>query len=427
MERFGEGLEARVPGAPGARERQAAWRRALGIGLIAASGVGCSVQASGQMVPVPGPALDAGTVAMVQGGAGTALDSAFWWRILDSSWISPTSRPTGNDRGELAWGISYRMEATARYLRLVGSDSAALALLRSDVRVCLGARDNERGYSDYRGRSRPVWSATEYSEPKGERAAWLVQNAMIATGLAAAAWELKTLGPADRLLGDSAYAAAWGAMQAFEPERHIDAASRGAYYAFASDFPIRQAERLQVLPENQLASAGLAWLWLSRVSGSAGARSVSAQLANFLLTRTSVRDSALYWLYQYGSVVDDVSHGGIVAAFLSTLPADTRVGGVTLQVALAHTLRQVIRPGPDSIRVADHVDGSITGDPKLRGMFGQWAELVPLDCDMYRPVALALWSYRGKIGAQGPLGAAALLEAQSRCPGAAQVLADVMR
>src|SRR5207248_8163258 len=89
--------------------------------------------------------------------------STLFWRVLSRSWVDPDSEPNSNDHGEFAWAIAYRLEATARYLSIARSDSAAWQLLRKDVRATFACRDDARHLRDYLGRSRPVWSATAYS------------------------------------------------------------------------------------------------------------------------------------------------------------------------------------------------------------------------------------------------------------------------
>jgi len=392
------------------------WKALVRGRMVIAAGVA----AVALLGPRPSCAQGQGPAA---GSAGDVrADSAFWWHVLNNSQVNLKYAPTDNDRGLLAWGVSYRMEAAARYLLVVGgADSAALAMLRKDVSNCLAARDSERDLKDYLGRTRPVWSSTYYSEPQGIRAAWMVHAAMISTGLAAAAWELETLGPADSALGDSALSAAWQAMRAFEEERRADPPTNGDYYIFSPGFPIRPAEQGKMQPLNMQAAAARAWDWIARVSRSSGAAATATRLGNLILHETSVKDSALTWLYQRGSVTDDISHGGLVASYLVTLPAGTEVDGVPLRTALRHTMRLIFTGDPDSLHVSDHIDGTTTGQSRYRGVFGQWAEVVPFSCSMFRLLAHEMWIYHNQ-GAQSVVGASALLEAQQTCSGSSDVI-----
>src|SRR5947199_3543511 len=141
------------------------------------------------------------------------VDSLFWWHVLRASYVGPDSEPTNNDRGEFAWPIADRLDATSRYLVIVSGDSAAWRLLRRDVAAASSARDSRLGVRDYAGRAGPVWSTIDpYAEPKGTRSALLVDNAQVAAGLAAAALCLRVGGAGDRWLADSALVAARSAL-----------------------------------------------------------------------------------------------------------------------------------------------------------------------------------------------------------------------
>lgn len=366
-------------------------------------------------------------------GRGTALsapgweDSLFFWRVLDGSWIAPGPEPTSNDNGQYAWGVSYRLEAVGRYLTIVPRDEVAWGLLDRDVRGALAVRDSLRGLVDYHGRSRLVWSATKYSDPAGVRAPWLVQNAMIVTGLASAAEVLRTGNSQDRILADSAIAACWTAMLEFDADLHNDPSSGGMYYRFPADIPLRTTERGREVPLNQQAAAGRAWWWLARLTGSSSARRRALGLEHFILTRVHVEDSSLIWNYQLGGITDDVSHGGVVAAFLMMLPPESTSSGLAVRQGLAGTFRRMLRQRGDTVVFADYVDGRITGESRFRGSFGWWAAVLPTACDLTGAMARALWLPTSKLNSPGPLGAALLLQALDSCPGSREQFRGVLR
>ena len=354
------------------------------------------------------------------------VDSLFWWHVLRASYVGPDSEPTNNDRGEFAWPIADRLDATARYLMIVPSDSAAWRLLRRDVAAALSARDSRLGLRDYAGRSRPVWSTIDpYAEPKGTRSALLCDNAQVAAGLARAAIALRRGKPGDRALADSALAAALAALAAFEADEHDDSRTNGVYYRFPPDSPIRASEQGQIVPMNYLSATGRAYLWLARATGNETCRARAEALARFVLSRARLVDSALFWKYQEGSAIEDIGHGGITASFLMMLSPEPRVDGVGVREALSGTLRKLFILKGDSLVINDHVDGSKDGNPRYLGAFGQWAEAVPTACDLYEDLTRALWSYRGKLQGGGIVGATALLEAEAVCPGAAAILGRV--
>jgi len=354
------------------------------------------------------------------------VDSVFWWHTLKASYVGPDSEPANNDRGEFAWPIADRLDATARYVTIMPGDSAAWKLLRRDVAAALNARDSRLSLNDYAGRSRPVWSTVDpYAEPKGTRSALLVDNAQVAAGLAAAAAALRRGGTGDRRLANSALAAARAALAAFEADEHQDSRTNGIYYRFPSDFPIRASQRGQIVPMNYLSATGRAYLWFARATGDETALARAGALARFVLSRTRVADSALLWRYQEGSAIEDIGHGGITASFLMMLSPEPRIDGMGVRTALSGTLRKLFALRGDSLVINDHVDGSRDGNPRYLGAFGQWAEVVPVACGMYEHLARALWSYTGKLGGSGVIGAAALLEAESTCPGAAAILRHV--
>lgn len=64
-----------------------------------------------------------------------------------------------NDSGELAWGEAYVMQSYLTMYRATG-DVRYLDLCAEAVDRIVGLRDRERGVTDYRARSGPVWSAS---------------------------------------------------------------------------------------------------------------------------------------------------------------------------------------------------------------------------------------------------------------------------
>jgi len=177
---------------------------------------------------------------------------------------------------------------------------------------------------------------------------------------------------------------------------------------------------------NYLSATGRAYLWLSRATGDQGAFARAEGLARFVLSRTQVVDSALWWRYQEGSAIEDIAHGGMTASFVMMLSPEPRIDGLGVRAALAGTLRKLFVLRGDSLVINDHVDGSRDGNPRYLGAFGQWTEVLPVACDMYEDLARALWFYRGKLGAQGLVGATALLETETVCPGATVILRRVV-
>ena len=353
-------------------------------------------------------------------------DSVFWWHTLGKTYVGPDGEPTNNDHGEFAWYIAHRLDATGRYVAVVPRDSAAWRLLRGDVAAALTARDSRLGLRDYAGRSRPVWSTIDpYAEPKGTRSALLCDNAQVAAGLARAAIALRRGEPDDRALADSALAAALAALAAFEADEHEDPRTRGVYYRFPPDFPIRASEQGQIVPMNYLSTTGRAYLRLAQATGNETFRERAEAIARFVLSRTKLVDSALFWKYQEGSAIEDIAHGGITASFLFMLSPEPRVDGMGVRQALSGTLRKLFVLRGDSLVINDHVDGSKDGNPRYLGAFGQWAEVVPAACDMYEDLTRALWSYSGKLQGGAIVGATALLEAEAVCPGAAAILRRV--
>ena len=351
------------------------------------------------------------------------VDSVFWWRILRNTYVGPDSEPPNNDHGGFAWYIAHRLEATARYLALLPGDSAAWRLLRRDVAAALSARDSRLGLRDYAGRSRPVWSTIDpYAVPQETRSALLCDNAQVAAGLARASIVLRRGDPDDRVLADSALAAALAALAAFEADEHEDPRTKGVYYRFPPDFPIRTSEQGQIVPMNYLSAAGRAYLWLAQATGNEAFRERAEALGRFVLSRTKLVDAALFWKYQEGSAIEDIAHGGIAASFLFMFSPEPRVDGMGVREALSGTLRKLFVLRGDSLVINDHVDGSKDGNPRYLGAFGQWAEVVTAACDMYEDLTRALWSYSGRLQGGGIVGATALLEAEAVCPGAAAIL-----
>src|SRR5207248_8037747 len=79
---------------------------------------------------------------------------------------------------------------------------------------------------------------------------------------------------------------------------------------------------------NYLSATGRAYLWLSRATGDQGAFARAGGLARFVLSRTQVVDSALWWRYQEGSAIEDIAHGGMTASFLMMLSPEPRIDGL---------------------------------------------------------------------------------------------------
>lgn len=63
-----------------------------------------------------------------------------------------------NDRGRLAWGTAYHLQARLAMFRATGDRRHLEALLERGEQV-LAMRDDQRGVPDYQGLRRPVWSA----------------------------------------------------------------------------------------------------------------------------------------------------------------------------------------------------------------------------------------------------------------------------
>ncbi|MFL5616675.1 MAG: hypothetical protein ACJ796_23620 [Gemmatimonadaceae bacterium] len=346
--------------------------------------------------------------------------------MVNHAWLSADSTPINNDGGEIAYSLAYRIEGASRYLRLAPTDSAAWRTMRRDVKAALAARDSERHLADYRGVSGPVWSGIKNRIPDGTRSSMLVDNGIIAAALINAARRLETGDSADRKLASACLRAATDALHAFDADLREDSRLKREYYIFPLDVPLRAWEHGRVVPMNYLAAAALAWYRLAQASRDSVARKHARLIGNSIAAQMWLDHGAVLWKYQTESVIDDVAHAGIVATYVMQGDAEFDVGGEPVRNALALTLARIFRVDGDTVIVADHIDGTKSGELRLRGAFSQWAEVLPVACELYPRVAASILSFRQRLGAQAFVGAAALLEAAGSCAGAAAKLTSIV-
>lgn len=343
------------------RARRRSWRSWVALALLAPT-VACVGDPVGPRLP-----------------AGAGEDRVWAVRAFHEGWrahaVGTGCAAFPNDDGTLSWAESYVLEALID-LYLVGHDGWYLERFVEHADAVLARRDSRRGVMDYRGVSADVWSATRYSTA-GERAAWIVDQAVIAAPLARFALVVRAQWsdvPPRLLERARLYTeAARLAMAAFDADYREDSEGRGRYILPAGSPTVTgHPSEDRPNPLNWDVSAGLVHLYLARLDapGPHAARAIAiAQRLRSELVLDVDRFIWHYWaadgraLFHAGW--EDISHGAIEATFIEQMASAALVFDDTDVLRVAATLLHQGAPAGGFLRRVNGPEADvILDDPK---------------------------------------------------------------
>lgn len=227
-----------------------------------------------------------------------------------------TRRPPTQEGGDIAWGVSYQLQALVLMTEATRDSKYAEATVKlSDWAV--KSRDDRQGLRDeVRDRIAPVWSSTAYT--KGKRYAWAVHTGMIVEPMARFAAVVRA---------DPALKERWGpdADRLLKVAEEAVAAHDGDYREGpGTDEGYLHSLYLEKhVPLNMQNALARAWLAIDDATGEPKHRERTARLARFLKNRLrSTDDGAYAWAYWPPLEGDDpsfedVSHASINADFMA--------------------------------------------------------------------------------------------------------------
>lgn len=270
----------------------------------------------GPPAPLPLTPAQADVLAALERGLASIDDGA-----------ACTERP--NDDGTLSWGASYVLQAHLDAFLGTG-DVRFLDRFRRQADEVLAIRDDRLDRADHRGVAGPVWSATRYSTA-GERAAWLVDQAVIVAPLARFAaiaagdprvpWRL-------RLHAARYRRAAVDALAHFDADFRSDPGTGRGWYILPAGSPTSTGHPTEDRPNplNWDAAAGLVHLLLSEAGAGVVHRERAVAIAGTIAVELLLDGDRYVWHYWggtgrplYNSAWEDIAHASIEVEFIARM------------------------------------------------------------------------------------------------------------
>lgn len=298
--------------------------------------------------------------------------------------LDQTLAKANNDKGGLAWGLSYLMSAYNEMRRATGDTKYLDANLRCALAV-MAARDDKTGKTLAGGAVAPIWGSEGYAEG---RAAFVVHTGVIASPildflLEAEASEFFAMAHGDDL---ARIAKEIEASVAYHDAvwRDGPAEGEGHYIALGEEKSIEGKPQ----PGNRLSAMGRALWLLWKLKGDERRRDQALKLGRYMKARfVAAPDGAYYWSYSFTegpaepapreSVKgEDASHGALTAAFPIMLGEAGEVFTKDDLARFGKTALLGFARREDGVLFGD-VTGSPASKPDYVQIAGRWLALAP--------------------------------------------------
>ncbi len=321
-----------------------------------------------------------------------------------------------NDKGGIAWGLSYRMISLNEMFRATGDRKYLDANLRC-IRAVLAATDDKIGKKLWNERVVKAWGCDIYAE-RG-RALFAVHTGIIAAPILDFLLLAKEVPALKEQLGDEYQQILDGAKAALgEHDRQWrDGPEAGAGHYVGLD----QENSLEnkPLPGNRLSAMGWA-LWISwKVSGDTAHRDHARAIGHYMKNRLTVgTDGAYYWPYALPEQPvtepraredikgEDSSHGGLTMEVMFTLANDNEIFTAEDMKHFAKTAMDGYARRADGILMTS-INGTGAYEPGSHiGIAARWLPLAVYEPQLRDRILTYYLNYRPK---PGPLDLALLL------------------
>lgn len=308
-----------------------------------------------------------------------------------------------NDKGGIAWGLSYRMMSLNDMYR-VTKDPKYLDAHRRCIEAVLAATDDKRGKALWTGRVVPAWGCDIYAE-RG-RAVFAVHTGIITAPM----YEFLRLAngnPEYRAgLGEAFQAILAGANAALAVHdrqwRDGPGEQEGRYIGLDQENVCEN----KPLPGNRLSAMGWA-LWESwKVSGNTVHRDRAIALGRYFKNRvTRAPDGAYYWPYWLPETPvtetqpkeqisgEDSSHAGLTMSLVFALWEDGEVFTAEDMSRFARTVLNGLARRTDGILIS-RINGTTELEPSYLGAPSQWLPLAAIDSEVHSRILPYYLSYR---------------------------------
>ncbi|MGB7157982.1 MAG: hypothetical protein WBD40_07935 [Tepidisphaeraceae bacterium] len=294
-----------------------------------------------------------------------------------------------NQRGAMAWGLSYRMVSLNEMARATGDAKYLAANLRC-IQAALAVRDDRTGLKLYDGRVAAAWSSDGYR--KGEQALFMVHTGMIVYPMLDAVHVARTMPTVpEPLLRDleQTIAPALESL-AIHDDAWRDGPGEGeAHYIMLGE---EASSEGKPQPGNRLSGMGRALYAAYRVTKDEKYLNRSRALAQYIKRRLGVtEDGAYVWPYWLPlhpvtttqpapQSAEDTSHGSLTMSFPTLLAADSEVFTRDDIARFGKTVEHGIARLDNGVLFCD-VGGSTKLRPTHLGHPANWLQLAP-----YAPV-----------------------------------------
>jgi hypothetical protein len=306
--------------------------------------------------------LGAGLVLIAAGihstGAATPLETerarlSERFRTLNVALFDSTLRtPISNDQGQLAWQVSFHLQALVEMLETTHDTLYASQFVRLADAVAAERDDQHQRVDEIRHHMLKGWGSRKYS--MNHRTVWTVHTGLIVAPLAQFAALVRR---------NPAWAARYGAaaQRCLQIARESMASHDREFRPGPGPDEGRMLWFAESLPFNQQSVVGRAWLFIDAASESPPYQDRLARLARHLRQHMQRQpDSSLVWGYwvtlgELPTDREDISHGALGADFL-VLCAEAGIGFTAAdRRALERTfLQHVVKPDG---RIAANVGG----------------------------------------------------------------------
>ncbi len=319
-----------------------------------------------------------------------------------------------NDKGGLAWGLSYRMMSLNDLYKITGDRKYLDAQLRI-IRAALAATDDKRGKQLWNGRVVAAWGCDLYAE-RG-RAIFAVHTGIICGPIFDFLGHAKGHAAFRDSLGAEFDVIVKGASDALAVHdrqwRDGPAPAEGHYIGMDQENVLEN----KPLPGNRLSAMGWA-LWSSwKITGNTTHRDRALAIGRYIKNRlTPSPDGAYYWPYwlpeqpvsgpQPREAVkgEDVSHAGLTMQIVNVLAADREVFTAEDLQRLARTVLSGFGQRTDGV-LGGCVTG-LSGDPSHAASPAKWIFLGEANPDVRERIVAFYLNY---VPVPGPLDIARLL------------------
>ena len=290
-----------------------------------------------------------------------------------------------NDKGDLAWRVSYRMMSLNEMYRTTG-DSKYLRLNTLWAEALLRVRDDVTGTMRWNEKVGPVWSSVAFS-PKG-RTAYLVHTAVITFPMLDLLWLKGVHTEQDKQILDKITES----LDAHEPQWKDGPRPGEGYYTYSSEQdPELAGTPLPINRNNAMAKS----LWMAwKLTGRVEYCEKSLALAQFFKNRLQLTETGAYsWPYdvalesaQEPQAPEDSSHGALTASLVPLLAADGQVfDRIDLERFAATVLHGVLAPGDG--KIGGDVAGSEKAEPSWVDLPARWLEFSPYHPAIYPKIS----------------------------------------